>query len=134
MPITCDIGRSERARMLERFRAGDSSVLVSAQVLDEGFDVPDAEVAILVGGTASARRQVQRVGRVLRPRPGKHARVYELVVESSSEVRQVAARRGHPPHQLAVWTAHPRPANTTNERGSRWAEAARGVTSRREVV
>jgi superfamily II DNA or RNA helicase len=130
MPITCDIGRSERAQMLERFRAGDSSVLVSAQVLDEGFDVPDAEVAILVGGTASARRQVQRVGRVLRPRPGKHARVYELVVEGSSEVRQVATRHGRPPNQLAVWTAPPiSPAPTTGRR-SRWALAAAG----REVV
>ncbi len=113
MPITCDIGRSERAQMLERFRSGDSSVLVSAQVLDEGFDVPDAEVAILVGGTASARRQVQRVGRVLRPRPGKHARVYELVVEGSSEVRQVAARHGRRPNQLTVWTAPPISRGTT---------------------
>ncbi|HSD87930.1 MAG TPA: helicase-related protein [Kofleriaceae bacterium] len=94
MPITCDIGRKERADMLERFQTGESSVLVSAQVLDEGFDVPDAEVAILVGGTASQRRQVQRIGRVLRPRPGKHAMVYELVVRATSEVRQVAARRG----------------------------------------
>jgi superfamily II DNA or RNA helicase len=134
MPITCDIGRSERAHMLDRFRSGDSSVLVSAQVLDEGFDVPDAEVAILVGGTASARRQVQRVGRVLRPRPGKHARVYELVVEASSEVRQVAARHGQRPHQLAVWTAAPIPANATKERRSRWAEAALGIAARREVL
>jgi superfamily II DNA or RNA helicase len=94
MPITCDIGRRERAEMLERFQSGESSVLVSAQVLDEGLDVPDAEVAILVGGTASQRRQVQRIGRVLRPRPGKHAMVYELVVRATSEVRQVAARRG----------------------------------------
>lgn len=120
MPITCDIGRAERARMLDRFRAGDSSVLVSAQVLDEGFDVPDAEVAILVGGTASARRQVQRVGRVLRPRPGKHARVYELVVEGSSEVRQVAARHGQPAHQLAVWTGPPITANESDAATPLW--------------
>lgn len=113
MPITCDIGRTERARMVERFRSGEASVLVSAQVLDEGFDVPDAEVAIVVGGTASTRRQVQRVGRVLRPRPGKHARVYELVVEASSEVRQVAARHGH--HQLAVWTATPPTTSSARE-------------------
>ena len=44
--VECDIGRAERARMIERFRTGEASVLVSAQVLDEGFDVPDAEVAI----------------------------------------------------------------------------------------
>jgi superfamily II DNA or RNA helicase len=94
VPITCDIGRTERLEMLARFRAGDASVLVSAQVLDEGFDVPDAEVAIIVGGTSSQRRHAQRIGRVLRPRPGKRAHVYELVVGDTTEQRQVQRRRG----------------------------------------
>jgi superfamily II DNA or RNA helicase len=94
VPITCDIGRTERVEMLARYRAGDVSVLVSAQVLDEGFDVPDAEVAIIVGGTSSQRRQAQRIGRVLRPRAGKRAHVYELVVADSAELRQVQRRRG----------------------------------------
>jgi superfamily II DNA or RNA helicase len=93
MPVTCDIRRRERAAMIERFRSGETPVLVSAQVLDEGFDVPDAEVAIVVGGTGSERRHVQRVGRVLRPRPGKLAVVYELAVQASAEVSQVVRRR-----------------------------------------
>ncbi|NVB85203.1 MAG: DEAD/DEAH box helicase [Kofleriaceae bacterium] len=93
MPITCDIGRAERELMVERFRTGESSVLVSSQVLDEGFDVPDAEVAIIVGGTGSERRHVQRIGRVLRPRPGKQAHVYELAALASVEIRQVESRR-----------------------------------------
>jgi len=93
MPVTCEIGRAERARMLDRFRAGDASVLVSSQVLDEGLDVPDAELAIVVGGTSSARRHVQRIGRVLRPREGKRARVYELAVEHTKEVDYVERRR-----------------------------------------
>ena len=93
MPITCDIGRAERATMLARFRAGDASVLVSAQVLDEGLDVPEADVAIIVGGTASARRHVQRIGRVLRPRPGKRAKVYELATRATTEAAQVVRRR-----------------------------------------
>ena len=88
LPITCDIRRKERTEMLHRFTSGECNVLVSAQVLDEGFDVPDADVAIVVGGTSSQLRQVQRIGRVLRPRPDKHALVYELVVESTAEVRQ----------------------------------------------
>ncbi len=53
----------------------------------------DADIAIIVGGTASARRHVQRIGRVLRPRDGKRARVYELAVEDSTETRYVAQRR-----------------------------------------
>lgn len=93
MPITCDIGRAERAAAIDRFRTGETPVLVSAQVLDEGFDLPDAELAIVVGGTGSTRRHVQRIGRLLRPRPGKRARVYELVVRESAEVPQVNRRR-----------------------------------------
>ena len=93
MPVTCEIGRTERARVLGRFRDGEISVLVSAQVLDEGVDVPDADVAIIVGGTASARRHVQRIGRVLRPRAGKRAIVYELAVGESAETSYVQRRR-----------------------------------------
>ncbi len=92
-PITHEIGRKERTRVLERFAAGDLNVIVSAQVLDEGLDVPAAEVAIVVGGSASPRRHVQRIGRVLRPAPGKRARVYELTVADSAEVMQVRRRR-----------------------------------------
>jgi superfamily II DNA or RNA helicase len=92
-PITCDIGRTERNVMIDRFRSGETTVLVSAQVLDEGFDLPEAELAIVVGGTSSTRRHVQRIGRLLRPRPGKRALVYELVVQNSAEVSQVTRRR-----------------------------------------
>ena len=53
----------------------------------------EAEVAIVVGGTGSMRRHVQRIGRLLRPRPGKRALVYELVVQRSAEVSQMTARR-----------------------------------------
>ncbi|MBA3461397.1 MAG: DEAD/DEAH box helicase [Deltaproteobacteria bacterium] len=93
MPITHEISRPERAAALAKFRSGELTVLVSSQVLDEGLDVPDAEVAIVVGGTASKRRHVQRVGRILRPRPGKRAHVYELAVSETTEVAYVERRR-----------------------------------------
>ncbi len=50
MPITCDIQRPERLEALRRFAAGELRALVSSQVLNEGIDVPDAEVAIIAGG------------------------------------------------------------------------------------
>lgn len=93
MPITHEIDRAERASVLSRFRAGEISVLVSSQVLDEGLDVPDADIAIIVGGTASARRHVQRIGRVLRPRDGKQAIIYELEISESTEHGSVQRRR-----------------------------------------
>ncbi len=94
MPITCDIPRGERAAALERFRRGELRALVSARVLNEGIDVPDADVAVVVGGTQGEREHVQRIGRLLRPQAGKTAVVYELVMRGTSEVAQAARRRG----------------------------------------
>ena len=93
MPLTAEIGRHERQATLERFRRGELRALVSAQVLNEGVDVPEAEVGIVVAGRMGAREHVQRVGRLLRPGVGKQALLYELVVAHSGEVRQ-AEKRG----------------------------------------
>lgn len=93
MPITCDIGRKEREAVLERFRAGELRALVSSRVLNEGIDVPDADVAILVGAALGEREYVQRIGRLLRPAPGKRALVYELVTRRTLEVRRARKRR-----------------------------------------
>jgi superfamily II DNA or RNA helicase len=93
MPITCDIGRREREQALGAFRTGKLRVLVSARVLNEGIDVPDADLAIIVGGVQGEREHVQRVGRLLRPRPGKRALVYELVTMATYEAQQSRQRR-----------------------------------------
>jgi superfamily II DNA or RNA helicase len=92
MPITCDIGRAERAETLERFRQGELHALVSARVLNEGIDVPDADVAVIVAGTLGVREHIQRVGRLLRPVPGKRAVIYELVTAGTFEVAQAQKR------------------------------------------
>jgi superfamily II DNA or RNA helicase len=93
MPFTCDIGRREREEVLIRFREGTLRALVSARVLNEGIDVPDADVGVVVGGALGQREHVQRVGRLLRPREGKRALVYELVSRKTTEVRLARRRR-----------------------------------------
>ncbi len=92
MPLTCDIARAERDATLARFRTGQLRALVSAQVLNEGLDVPDADVGIVVAGRLGEREHTQRVGRLLRPAPGKRAVVYELVIQRSNEVWQAEKR------------------------------------------
>ena len=93
MPLTCDISRQERDDVLTRFRRGDLRALVSARVLNEGLDVPDADVAVVVGGALGEREHVQRVGRLLRPSEGKRAIAYELVTRNTIEVGQARRRR-----------------------------------------
>lgn len=102
--ITCDVERGEREVILDRFRRGIYRALVSAKVLNEGIDVPDASVAIVAGGSSSRVEHAQRIGRVLRPAPGKKALVYELVVAGTGEwtVSDRRNRRGalHPSPSL----------------------------------
>ncbi len=93
MPITCNMTKNERQSALERFKQGKLRALVSARVLNEGINVPDADVAILVAGSHGEREYVQRIGRLLRPREGKRATIYELVSAGTSETRQAVERR-----------------------------------------
>lgn len=93
MPITCHIGRREREEVLERFRRGELRALVSARVLNEGLDIPDADVAVVLAGTMGEREHVQRVGRVLRPGDHKRAMIYELVAHGTTETATSLRRR-----------------------------------------
>jgi superfamily II DNA or RNA helicase len=60
-------------------------------VLDEGVNVPDANVGIILSGTGSSREYRQRLGRILRPSE-KPAKLYELVSRGTGEV-QTSYRR-----------------------------------------
>ncbi len=88
--ITHKTDRREREIILKKFKEGVFRAIVSSQVLDEGIDVPDANVGIIVSGTGSSREFVQRLGRILRPK--EKAILYELISKETGEVR-VARRR-----------------------------------------
>lgn len=64
-----------RDRVVQAFAAGQLQVLVTVDVVSEGFDVPAASCAILLRPTASLGLYLQQIGRVLRPAPGKQAAV-----------------------------------------------------------
>ncbi|MBI5533067.1 MAG: DEAD/DEAH box helicase [Deltaproteobacteria bacterium] len=91
--ITAEIGRAERAEILSKFGQGKVRAVVSARVLNEGIDVPDASVAIVVAGALGKREYIQRIGRVLRPRPGKRAIIYELATTGTLDDERARARR-----------------------------------------
>jgi superfamily II DNA or RNA helicase len=55
-----------RETTLELFRAGTAQVVVSARSLIEGFNVPEADLGIIVASSSSPRQRIQSIGRVLR--------------------------------------------------------------------
>ncbi len=89
--ITYKTPAEERRSILERFRAGTYSKLVTGRVLNEGVDVPDCRVAIIVSGNSTKREYIQRLGRILRPKEGE-ALLYELVTRGTTE-EEIAKRR-----------------------------------------
>jgi superfamily II DNA or RNA helicase len=89
----------ERENMLKLFRSGDYRVLITSKVLNEGVDVPEASVAIVVSGSGTVREHVQRLGRVLRSQPEKKARLYELVTVNTSETFTSEKRKQHSAYQ-----------------------------------
>jgi len=92
--ITAETGAAERRDILERFRDGTYSRIVAANVLDEGIDVPDANVGVVLSGSGSEREFTQRLGRILRPKANDgRAVLYELVSAETAEERVAERRR-----------------------------------------
>ncbi len=89
--ITYKTPAEERRTILERFRTGQYTKLVSGRVLNEGVDVPDCRVAIIVSGNSTKREYIQRLGRILRPKVGQ-ALLYELITSGTTE-EEIAKRR-----------------------------------------
>jgi len=90
--ITNDTTPYERSEILRLFRKGELTKLVTAEVLDEGVDVPDASVGIILSGTGSKRQYIQRLGRILRPKDGV-AILYELITRGTLDVSLSRRRR-----------------------------------------
>jgi superfamily II DNA or RNA helicase len=78
---------------LANFGNGKYKVVVTSQVLDEGVDVPDASVGLVLGGTGSTREYVQRLGRLLRKKEGKTAKLVEIISKETVEVAISRRRR-----------------------------------------
>ncbi len=100
LPVLTHLTKSkERVRMLEAFRSGELDVLVTSKVLNEGVDVPEASVGVVVSGSGAVREHVQRLGRILRHREGKQAVLYELIAKNTAERFVNQRRRNHHAYQ-----------------------------------
>jgi superfamily II DNA or RNA helicase len=73
----------ERERVLEFWKTGEFPVLLTAKILDEGIDVPDAKTGILLVANRSERQTLQRLGRLMRP--GKNKKLYVIYSKATHE-------------------------------------------------
>lgn len=78
--------KEARIRILNEFRRRQTRILVSCRCLDEGIDVPDANVGIVLSSSSVERQRVQRLGRVIRRADNKSsACLYYIYIRESSD-------------------------------------------------
>lgn len=94
-PIHRELGRSERV-LLRALRAGRLQALVAPTILDEGLDLPDVDLGIVMGGAKSRRQMIQRMDRVLRlKKDGRKATFVVVYARGTTEdVTQTDSREG----------------------------------------
>jgi superfamily II DNA or RNA helicase len=85
----------ERSAILAGLADGGYSAVATSKVLNEGVDIPDANVAVILSGSGSVREHVQRLGRILRKKGDKRAVLYELVTQATTETYTSDRRREH---------------------------------------
>jgi len=95
--ISHETGVAERKHILDAFQAGEYRVIVTSKVLNEGVDVPEAKVAIVLGGGSSKREYIQRLGRILRKQEQREAILYEVFARKTIEEGKV--QRRHVPRE-----------------------------------
>lgn len=83
--ITHETNVKERKFWLDAFNKGEVLALATSKVLNEGVNIPDASVAIILSGSGSSREHIQRLGRILRKKEDKQAILYEVVARDTTE-------------------------------------------------
>jgi superfamily II DNA or RNA helicase len=92
--ITHTTQKEERAEILNNFRTGKYKVIVTSKVLEEGIDVPEASVGVILSGSGSKREYKQRLGRILRKKEKKLAILYEIISKKTTEMGIARRRKG----------------------------------------
>ncbi|GAC1653007.1 MAG: DEAD/DEAH box helicase family protein [Ktedonobacteraceae bacterium] len=91
--ITHETHAAERKAIVDGFQSGTYRAIVTSRVLNEGIDVPEAKIAIVLGGTAGAREYIQRLGRVLRKVENKEAVLFEVIARKTLDEGKSQRRR-----------------------------------------
>ncbi|MHA1448835.1 MAG: helicase-related protein [Candidatus Hodarchaeales archaeon] len=92
--ITHKTNNAFRKKILQAFKKGNFRILASGRIFDEGLDMRNLSVGVIVSGTSQQRQLVQRLGRVLRKSEKKDkAFLYEIITKGTVEERHSAKRK-----------------------------------------
>ena len=75
----------QREKILEAFKSGESKILCSTKALNQGMDVPDVGIGIIVGLESKSLPMIQRLGRIIRKDGDKVGKIYIFYVAHSQE-------------------------------------------------
>jgi len=88
--------KSERVHIISKFKTKDYQALVAIKCMDEGIDIPTADVCILMASSTNPREYVQRIGRIIRQSPNKKfAHIYDICVDTISGLDAESAALEH---------------------------------------
>ena len=93
---------------LSDFRSGKSRVLCSTKALNQGLDIPNAQIGLICGLTSKALTMIQRVGRLVRidpDNPDKVGSVVILYVKDSQEEKWLKNALSTTNPSSIVWTS-----------------------------
>jgi superfamily II DNA or RNA helicase len=99
--ITHQTKARERRDVLEKFNSGEYPIVATSRVLNEGVNVPEANIAVILSGSSTVREHVQRLGRILRKAGSKQAILYEVVTRGTVEEYSSNRRRQHSAYEGA---------------------------------
>lgn len=86
------ISKDKREQALTDFKNDKFNVLLTSKVLDEGYNLPKLDVAIIMAGDSTDKQTVQRMGRVLRKKKGQNSILYQIYCVDTMEERNAETR------------------------------------------
>jgi superfamily II DNA or RNA helicase len=94
--VTYVTPKDEREEIMRKFKENKYRVIAVSNVFDEGVDIPDADMAVVLGGYGTSRQFIQRLGRILRKSGNKRATLFEIVTKGTSDYN-LSKRRSRAP-------------------------------------
>ncbi|RAO19429.1 DEAD/DEAH box helicase [Micromonospora noduli] len=95
MELTSNLDSLTRKQRMSAFKSGHVKVLAAPRLLDEGINVPQADVGVIMAGSRSKRQMIQRMGRVIRPKADRRPATFVILyVRGTAEDPDFGAHEG----------------------------------------